>query len=522
MTTTVEFRTPEETALQLEVLLLGTLTSRNFPAGPIPALPISDVKLSREIRKLSDRIHELSTHGEDGIGVIGAVTAARRALASTWIAATIAGKRPVTLVDADLRSAHLSFDQGTYAQEGLVDVLRYGVRSPRVVAPTQVPGVSLLPVGSGTVDLSGTWASSAVEPLLRELARSGDFLVINGPGIEDLEDAGPFLDRISMWMLLHEIGSSDPDETLRIRNRIGVDKILGVLVLHPEGAAEPVSTQEDLREVLKARTAPSEPTERAGSVRRGGKRTGLFAVAGAATLAAALLIPRLFSQESNESLSDSAPVEEPWTADEPAAQPKQEVSDGVVEPLASAPMLTHSSPNPSSPGNENPSTISPADKTVSTPPATTGPMTNESATTNRVPASASSGNATGSATPANPPVSKSLSSNPQQPKPEPSKSAPEQSSTKPASGPASYGVHVSSMQTEVKAKEEAARFVKAGYPAFVRRVDLGEKGIWHRVYAGPYDDRAAADRAAQEVRARGLTDYTLVQRISGRSSASGS
>ena len=112
MTTTVEFRTPEETALQLEVLLLGTLTSRNFPAGPIPALPISDVKLSREIRKLSDRIHELSTHGEDGIGVIGAVTAARRALASTWIAATIAGKRPVTLVDADLRSAHLSFDQG--------------------------------------------------------------------------------------------------------------------------------------------------------------------------------------------------------------------------------------------------------------------------------------------------------------------------------------------------------------------------------------------------------------------------
>jgi cell division septation protein DedD len=78
------------------------------------------------------------------------------------------------------------------------------------------------------------------------------------------------------------------------------------------------------------------------------------------------------------------------------------------------------------------------------------------------------------------------------------------------------------MQTEAKAQQEADRFQAAGYPAFVRRVDLGEKGIWHRVYAGLYDDRAAADRIAQEVRDRGLTDYTLVQRISGRSSASGS
>lgn len=501
MTTTVEFRTPEETALQLEVLLLGTLTSRNFPAGPIPALPVSDAKLLREFRGLSDRIHTLSTQGEDGIGVIGAVAAARRALASTWIAASVAGKRPVTLVDADLRSAHLSFDEGMYAQEGLVDVLRYGVRSPRVVAPTQVPGVSLLPVGSGTVDFAGTWASAAVEPLLRELARSGDFLVINGPGIEDLEDAGPFLDRISMWMLLHEIGSSDPEQTRRIRDRIGADKILGVLVLHPEGASEPASTQEGLPEVLGTRAAPQpDEAEPGGSASRGRKRTGLFAVAGAAALAAALLIPRIFSQESKETLSDSPPVEEPWTADEPAPVPKQEISDGTVEPLANAPMLTPSSPAPSPSGDENASTIPAGDKTSG---GTDTPSTTESATANR---------ASGITAPANPP----------QPKPAPAQSAPEQTSTKPSSSTASYGVHVCSMQTEAKAKEEAARFEAAGYPAFVRRVDLGEKGIWHRVYAGPYDDRAAANRVSQEIRARGLTDFTLVQRISARSSASGS
>ncbi|HET9887375.1 MAG TPA: hypothetical protein VFR10_07670, partial [bacterium] len=298
MTTTTEFRTPEETALQLELLLLGTLTSQESPEGPIAALPVTDAKLSREIRRLADRVHMLSTQGEDGIGIIGAVPAARRALASTWVAASVAAKRPVTLIDADLRCAHLSFDQGIYAQEGLVDVLRYGVRSPRVVAPTQVPGVSLLPVGSGTVDLAGTWASDAVEPLLRELVRSGDFLVINGPGIADLEDAGPFIDRISSWMLVHEIGVSDSEETRRIRDRIGADRIIGVLVLHPSGAAaEPAGVHEGLRQVLKTRTSEKvEEEELIDSSGRGKKRTGLFAVAGVAAVAAALLIPRLFSQ----------------------------------------------------------------------------------------------------------------------------------------------------------------------------------------------------------------------------------
>jgi cell division septation protein DedD len=78
------------------------------------------------------------------------------------------------------------------------------------------------------------------------------------------------------------------------------------------------------------------------------------------------------------------------------------------------------------------------------------------------------------------------------------------------------------MQTEAKARAEAARFEAAGYPTIVRQVDLGQKGIWHRVYAGPYENRAAAERASQEIIARGLTDFTLVQRISGKSSASGS
>jgi cell division septation protein DedD len=539
MTTMTEQRTPEETALQLDLILLGTLTSRDFPAGPIAANPILDVKLLREIRRLAERLQNLSTQGEDGIGVMGAVPASRRALISTWIASSVAVKKPVTLVDADLRFAHLSFDEGTYAQEGLVDVLRYGVRSPRVVAPTLVPGVSLLPVGTGTIDLAGTWASDAFEPLLRELSRSGDFLVINGPAIEDLEEAGPFLDRISCWMLVHEMGTTDPEDTRRIRDRIGADKIIGVLVLHPDAAvSEPVSVPENVHEVLKTKSAEqSEGAEPAAPARRGAKRTGLFAAAGAAAVAAALLIPRLFSTQSSETAS--TPPEEPWTAEEPAASavpPADDSPSGVVDPMGHSPILT-----PSEGG------------TPATDPATqsspsTGPPSGEAGT--QAPPTMRSDLGAGGLpmatpiSPARPPVtnptagSPMAKTEPSRPAPsEPSRSSPTRStevstpapakpapseSSKPPTSSRTYGVHVCSMQTEAKARAEAARFEAAGYPTIVRQVDLGQKGIWHRVYAGPYENRAAAERASQEIIARGLTDFTLVQRISGKSSASGS
>jgi cell division septation protein DedD len=515
MTTMTEQRTPEETALQLDLILLATLTSRDFPAGPIAANPILDVKLLREIRRLAERLQNLSTQGEDGIGVMGAVPASRRALVSTWIASSVAVKKPVTLVDADLRYAHLSFDEGTYAQEGLVDVLRYGVRSPRVVAPTLVPGVSLLPVGTGTVDLAGTWASDAFEPLLRELSRSGDFLVINGPAIEDLEEAGPFLDRISCWMLVHEIGSTDPEDTRRIRDRIGADKIIGVLMLHPDSVvSEPAAASENVHEVLKTKSAEQlEMEEPAAHSRRGAKRTGLFAAAGAAVVAAALLIPRLFSQQSSE--MSSTPPEEPWTAEEPAAPavpPTDDSPSGVVDPMGHSPILT-----PSEGGT--PATDPATQSSPSTGP-TSGASGTQAPQTMRSDLGAGGLPMATPISPARPPVTNTTGST-EVSTPAPAKPAPSESS-KPSASSRTYGVHVCSMQTEAKARAEAARFEAAGYPTIVREVDLGQKGIWHRVYAGPYDNRAAAEQASQEIIARGLTDFTLVQRISGKSSASGS
>jgi cell division septation protein DedD len=55
-----------------------------------------------------------------------------------------------------------------------------------------------------------------------------------------------------------------------------------------------------------------------------------------------------------------------------------------------------------------------------------------------------------------------------------------------------YIIHVSSFKGIEKAREEAFYLSGAGYPVFIYRVDLGSKGMWHRVYVGPYATREDA------------------------------
>jgi len=43
------------------------------------------------------------------------------------------------------------------------------------------------------------------------------------------------------------------------------------------------------------------------------------------------------------------------------------------------------------------------------------------------------------------------------------------------------------------------KLMRAGFNAQVKRADLGEKGLWFRLYAGPYDSRADAETAQQTI-----------------------
>lgn len=63
----------------------------------------------------------------------------------------------------------------------------------------------------------------------------------------------------------------------------------------------------------------------------------------------------------------------------------------------------------------------------------------------------------------------------------------------------SYVVQLASFKDSTAARKLQKQLGAKGYRLFVEAADLGNKGIWHRVYAGPYADRTAADQVAGQL-----------------------
>ena len=61
---------------------------------------------------------------------------------------------------------------------------------------------------------------------------------------------------------------------------------------------------------------------------------------------------------------------------------------------------------------------------------------------------------------------------------------------------ASFVVQIASFRTGEDAKGLAARLKLYKLPTFVETADLGDKGVWYRVLAGPYSSREGADTVA--------------------------
>jgi cell division septation protein DedD len=55
-----------------------------------------------------------------------------------------------------------------------------------------------------------------------------------------------------------------------------------------------------------------------------------------------------------------------------------------------------------------------------------------------------------------------------------------------------YMIHISSFQTSVRARDEVAFLESREFPVFIVFLDLGAKGKWYRVYAGPFQTRDEA------------------------------
>lgn len=62
-----------------------------------------------------------------------------------------------------------------------------------------------------------------------------------------------------------------------------------------------------------------------------------------------------------------------------------------------------------------------------------------------------------------------------------------------------YVVQVASFPQLADAQALKERLAKKGYQAYAQEADLGPKGVWHRVYIGPFDDSATAGKTVERL-----------------------
>lgn len=69
-----------------------------------------------------------------------------------------------------------------------------------------------------------------------------------------------------------------------------------------------------------------------------------------------------------------------------------------------------------------------------------------------------------------------------------------------ASAGGGFVVQVAATKDQAEANRLAGKLKGQGFAASSERADLGAKGVWYRVVAGPYGDQAAADKAAAQLK----------------------
>lgn len=76
-----------------------------------------------------------------------------------------------------------------------------------------------------------------------------------------------------------------------------------------------------------------------------------------------------------------------------------------------------------------------------------------------------------------------------------------------------FAIHISSFQESVRAREEVSFLQSREFPVFIVFLDLGAKGKWYRVYAGPFETREEAREVKKNLDAIPQVRFTRVTQI---------
>ncbi|HXV13831.1 MAG TPA: SPOR domain-containing protein [Candidatus Krumholzibacteria bacterium] len=76
-----------------------------------------------------------------------------------------------------------------------------------------------------------------------------------------------------------------------------------------------------------------------------------------------------------------------------------------------------------------------------------------------------------------------------------------------------YAIHISSFQESIRAREEVSFLQSREFPVFIVFLDLGAKGKWYRVYAGPFRTREEARDVKKNLDAIAQVRFTRITKI---------
>jgi cell division septation protein DedD len=76
-----------------------------------------------------------------------------------------------------------------------------------------------------------------------------------------------------------------------------------------------------------------------------------------------------------------------------------------------------------------------------------------------------------------------------------------------------YAIHISSFQESIRARDEVAFLQSREFPVFIVFLELGAKGKWYRVYAGPFATREEARDVKKNLDAVPQVRFTRITTI---------
>jgi len=215
------FRTRDEIEALIGIPVLSAIPQ-------VPRLRRAGALAGTEVQEAFRRLRTALLLGAHGQGSrILLVTSAERGEGKSTVVANLARNlavtgRSVLLIDADLRLPSMHTHFGLPDGPGVGDVLSGGPDGRRMSAesfirPTGHPGLYLLPAGHGADDPGALLASESLGPMLRDLAKDFDLVIVDTPAMLAVTDAlivAPHVDEV-----LLVTGSRSHRDGLRLAHR---------------------------------------------------------------------------------------------------------------------------------------------------------------------------------------------------------------------------------------------------------------------------------------------------------------